>query len=168
MAVKVDGKVYGQGYLSSTPSATQNVLIVFVVVGVLALLGAGLYMKRDWLLKLRSWLTQQLAWLIRVLSGRKKGIEALESSYGEAIYKREDDATVKSEEPEATVHMPEDYKEKEDEIETLRYQIEQERVQHQLERMRQDEYIKQLEKRIESEEALKEAAREANLSHSSQ
>ena len=167
LAVKVDGKVYGQGYISITPTPTQSVFRVFVVVGLLALLGVGLFTKRNWLLKLRAWLLELLAWLLKLFSGRKKGIEALESSFGEAIYKRDDDATVKSDEPDATVHTTEEYKEREDEIESLKYQIKQERVQRQLERMRKDEYIKQLEKRIESKEALEEAAREANISYSS-
>ena len=153
MAVKVDGIVYGKGYISNTPTATERATRGLFVAGLVGLLVFFLFINRSWIVKL--------------LSGRKKGIDSLESSFGEAIYKPDDEETVETEEQESKVHTAAEYEEKEAEVEHLKQQISQERVKHQLERIRKDEYIKQLEKRIESKEVLEQAARDASLSYSS-
>lgn len=153
LAVKVDGHVYGQGYVSITSTAEQKVARFFLVLGVLALLGFWLYLRR--------------AWLIKLISGRKQGIEALETSFGQTLCKPDDEETVNSDQPEAAARTEAEYHEKEIEVESLKHQISQQKVLHQLERLRKDEYIKQLEKRIESKEVLEEAAKEASLIYSS-
>ena len=123
---------------------------------VVALLGFVVYQKRSWFAKL--------------FSRRKASIAALETSFGEAFCKHDEqeDETVKDDEStEARARVAEAYQEKDLEIESLKQQISQERVQHDLERMRREEYITQLEKRIGSKEVLEEAADEANLTYSS-
>ena len=102
-----------------------------------------------------------------MISGRRKDIEALQSSFGEAIFKTNDTETVQTtDETEVETRNQQEYEDKEAEVDVLKQQISQERVQSQLERMRKDEYIKQLEKRIGSKEIIEEAFLEASTSYS--
>ena len=157
LAVQFNGHVYGQGYISNSPTATQRGTRVFIVLSIFALVGFIVYQKRSWFAKL--------------LSRRKASIAALETSFGEAFCKpdeNDDQETFKDDEPtEARARANEEYQETDLEIESLKQQISQERVRHELERMRREEYIAQLEKRIGSKETLEEAANEANLTYSS-
>ena len=144
LAVKVDGKVYGEGYISVTATASQKMTRILGAFGVIAIVGLVIYWKREWLRKF--------------LSGRSKGMESLETSFGEAMCKPSDDSTAGCSEhvcaPVVNEHQ--------EEMDRLTAQLTQERVRHELECIRKDEYIKQLEKRIPSEEDVKEAKEEAS------
>ena len=157
LAIKVDGVVYGEGYMSVTPTAPQKFAMVVALVGLLGGICIGLYLSRSWLRK--------------VFSGRRKAMDYLESSFGGAIIKDSDDRTIHSENssnPGSTTRYTEEdlTEEAQNEVDRLKQHIAQERVRHELERMRKDEYIKALEKRIESKKVLEEAAEEANRTYS--
>ena len=128
LAVKVNGKIYGEGYISNTATASQKVARIIGVFGFLAIFGICLYWKRKWLHK----------WL----SGRSKGMESLETNFGEAMCKPSDDHTVSSD--EAGNDPPVD--EHKEEVDRLTLELSSERVRNELECLRKDEYIKQLEK----------------------
>lgn len=124
-----------------------------MALGVIALIGLLVYLKR--------------AWLQKLLSTRRRGIDSLKSSFGEAIFKHTDEGIVRSDEEDEPKVRTDAYEglggAPGNEVARLTRLLQEERTRRELECGRKDEYIKQLEDKLQSKEEALEVGLRSNV-----